>query len=654
MHNRKKSNTTEQMNNKKNGDKKKGDDKRKIIKKGNAGDMSSDDSSVDSKGNIRDLIDYEMEDEFLKVYEGDDSTYVPSDEELSQKKLKKRKSISSSDDESGFSDEGDNSETFSRYFKHRAFIGSDMEDDEDDEDDDEDNDDADGEDEEEDGDEDDDEDDDDADGEDDDDADGEDEEDDDDDEDYEDDKQQIYNLRRGSKNKVFESSPGSFVIKFAPDIEEPLSLEPKRHNMKKESKIVNKFYELLTAPVDDNDIDAQIDQFKALSDEKQQVLVDALEKRPVNTNSSINLMLRILQLNVSQDVKSMILSKYNSLQSMDPSTGEYFKLRNWIEKAASVPFGVCQETPVKIEDGSEKCTEFMMNAKKCLDDAIYGQEEPKLQILQYISSKISNPNRRGMNLLLVGRPGIGKTTLVKNGIAPALQHPFQFISLGGDSDAATYNGHQLVYESSSCGKIVDSLIQAKSMSPILLFDEVDKISDTPKGEEVKNILIHLTDPAAHSDFEDKYLSGIPIDLSKVMFIFSANDITQIDKILLDRLIVIELQGYDIKQKLTIAEKYMLPNALNDINLVGQITFSNDILKYIIEEYANEEAGVRELKRCIEQIVQKINMLRMYNTKDLPFHIANFSLPFILKKEHVDLFLKKKNSSRDKPPFGMYV
>ena len=191
------------------------------------------------------------------------------------------------------------------------------------------------------------------------------------------------------------------------------------------------------------------------------------------------------------------------------------------------------------------------------------------------------------------------------------------------------------------------------MSTVLMFDEVDKISQTPKGEEIMNLLIHLTDPVQNSEFEDKYLAGIPIDLSKVMFVFSANDITKIDRVLLDRMVVITLKGYDLKQKTTIAEQYLLPDALNEVNLMEKVAISKEILTKVIEDYASEEKGVRELKRSIEQITQKINMLRMYNSPDLPFYIKDFALPFIVKKEHVPLVMKKKEVT-DLPPYGMYT
>jgi len=464
-----------------------------------------------------------------------------------------------------------------------------------------------------------------------------------DDEDYDDDDDDYYDDdgRKGAEISISFSSGGQ---------DAPNKMVPVRHNMKKESEHVRKFVKLVTEPLDSGGIDEQIDHFKSLPEPKQAEMLKALE-RPASAQE--NIMFKILGMNVPQSIKSVILGKYQMIQNMDPSSGEYFKHRAWLEKATALPLGAYKEMPVKLEDGTDACSAFMERARKCMSTAISGQDESKLQILQFIASKIANPTASGMSLLLVGPPGIGKTSLIKNGIAAALDYPFQFISLGGDSDASTYTGHQLVYEGSHAGKIVNSLISAKSMSMVMMFDELDKISATPKGEEIQNLLVHMTDAVQNCEFEDKYLTGIPLDLSRVMFAFSANDITKIDKVLLDRMVVINLKGYEKKEKTDIAENYIIPGALKSVNLDEKVAISKEIIEHIITEYANEEAGVRELKRCIEQIVQKINMLRIFNTKDLPFHIPDFTLPFVLKRGHVDLFLKKKDKGLDVSAMRMY-
>ena len=452
-----------------------------------------------------------------------------------------------------------------------------------------------------------------------------------------------------------EGSPRKMILNFGfggAAEEEDTRMVPKRYKIKKESEDVQKFFKLMTEPIETETIDDHIDQFKALKDEERKRMLTALENRPKVKEQPV--MFKILNMQTTPEIQAQLLAKYNNLQALDPGSGEYYKMRNWLEKATSLPLGIRKQMPVKVGDGADVCSAFMTRARRCLDEAIFGQQEAKLQILQFIAGKITNPQANGMSLLLIGPPGIGKTSLIKQGIAKALDWPFQFISLGGDSDASTFNGHQMVYEGSHCGKIVNSLVAAKSMSMVLMFDELDKVSNTAKGEEIQNLLVHLTDSAQNSDFEDKYLSGIPLDLSQSMFVFSANDINKIDRILLDRFTVIHLEGYGPKEKLEIAEKFLLPGALKQVDLAERVGIPKDIVSHVLETYAKEEKGVRELKRCMEQIAQKLNMLRLFNSPDLPFYIKDFSLPFILKKEHVDKFLKERKSSEDISHLKMYT
>ena len=576
--------------------------KKPMSKKRGGGAQGDDDESVDSHGNIRGLLAYEDEESWDEEEEDTPSDLTRKSERErrmlstrnskkkadSQKKKKAAQKVVESDDSS--SEEEVVPRKRRGFAPKRRLVKEEEEDEEDDEEEDED------------------------------------EEEDDEDYDEEDEEDERH---------------AGLLISFDTGEQSENRMIPKRHNMKKETANVKKFVELVTKPHVEGGIDEQIDEFKRLSAEKQTELLLTLDRKVTAESKSQSMMFRILDMKLTPETQSMVLAKYNALQTMDPGSGEYFKQRAWLEKFASIPLGVYKEIPVKISDGTDTCGAFMERARKYLGEAIYGQNEAKIQILQFIASKISNPDGRGLSLLLAGPPGIGKTSLIKNGVAKALQWPFQFISLGGDSDASSYVGHQVVYEGSHCGKIVNSVIGAKSMSMVLMFDELDKISATAKGEEIQNLLVHLTDPVQNADFEDKYLSGIPIDLSKVLFTFSANDLSRIDRVLMDRMVVIELNGYSTKEKLTIAESFLLPSALKEVNLDEKVHISHEVLEHIISGYAGEEKGVRELKRSIEGIVQKINMLRIFNTKDLPFHIPDFHLPFMVKKSHVDLFLKKK-------------
>jgi ATP-dependent Lon protease len=139
-----------------------------------------------------------------------------------------------------------------------------------------------------------------------------------------------------------------------------------------------------------------------------------------------------------------------------------------------------------------------------------------------------------------------------------------------------------------------------------------------------------------------------------MFVFSANDITKIDKVLLDRFLVVQLEGYGPKEKTEIAERFLLPSALKDVGLAEKVGIPKEVVLHVMDTYAKEEKGVRELKRCMEQIAQKLNMLRLFNSPDLPFYIKDFALPYILKKEHVDKFLKDRTAKQDQSFMKMYT
>jgi ATP-dependent Lon protease len=266
-----------------------------------------------------------------------------------------------------------------------------------------------------------------------------------------------------------------------------------------------------------------------------------------------------------------------------------------------------------ISENLHQITDYINNVKDTLDKSVFGHDKAKKQIERIIGQWINGDMNSNTSHILgfEGNPGIGKTTLAK-GLASCLKdengisRPFSLIALGGDSNASTLLGHSYTYVGSNYGSIVQILIDSKCMNPIILFDEVDKISKTEHGREITGVLTHLLDTTQNNCFQDKYFSGIDLDLSKALFILSYNDVESIDKILLDRIHRIKFDSLSIEDKIIISKKHLLPELYKQIGLEDMIIFEDDVLKFIIEEYTLEP-GVRKLKEKLFEIVGDINL-----------------------------------------------
>jgi ATP-dependent Lon protease len=250
------------------------------------------------------------------------------------------------------------------------------------------------------------------------------------------------------------------------------------------------------------------------------------------------------------------------------------------------------------------------------------------------------------------------TSLVKEGISKILNREFAFVPLGGATDSSYLEGHSYTYEGSTWGKIVDILIHSKSMNPIIYFDELDKISETPKGEEIIGILTHLTDTTQNSQFHDKYFAEIDFDLSKCLFIFSYNDPLKVNPILLDRMYKIKTSGYQVKDKIVIAQQYLIPKIRYEVNFKeGDIIILDATLTYIIDNYTDKEDGVRNLKRCIEIIYKKLNLYRLVKPGTTLFDKEQalvVEFPFTVTNDVVNNLIKKDESSLNRAAINMYL
>jgi ATP-dependent Lon protease len=415
----------------------------------------------------------------------------------------------------------------------------------------------------------------------------------------------------------------------------------------------------------------ELDHFLQSPESERLDIVNSLTYIKSECTSDRPYKFRILTSKMENYAKNIAIYRANQLQESEPGTGDYYKVKNWLDTVMAIPWGEYRNLQVARPD----VPGYLANARSTMDRVIYGQNETKDVIIQIISKMIANPGKSGNVFAVYGPPGVGKTTIIKDGMSKALGLPFAFLSLGGATDSSFLDGHGYTYEGSTPGKIVDMLKKTKCMNPIFYFDELDKVSDTRKGEEVANLLIHLTDPSQNTLFQDKYLGNINIDLSKAIFVFSFNDITKVNPILLDRMELIYVNGFTPTEKLTITREYLLPELLATYCLHGSdgsgnpdVVFTDDNLTYIInyDGLATHEQGVRQIKRRLEKVCSQLNIVKLTSTgPPAPSHkihsvvdgiqeLKDCNWPLHISNQLIDKMLKNKGhmlSSR--PPLGMY-
>ena len=404
----------------------------------------------------------------------------------------------------------------------------------------------------------------------------------------------------------------------------------------------------------------EMDYFKKKLSNKEQLKI-MKDLNEINSHIHIEkpYRLSILQSKMPPKFKAIAMQKLNALKSMDPSDPEYHKIKNWVDNFMKIPFGVYKNLSVSMDDGPDACSEFLENAQKTLDECTYGLDDAKIQVMQMLGQWMSNPSAMGTSIAINGPMGSGKTTLVKEGISKILGREFAFIALGGAGDGSFLEGHSYTYEGSIWGRIVQILIDSKCMNPVIYFDELDKISDSARGQEIVGILTHLTDTTQNSQFHDKYFSEIDFDLSKCLFIFSYNDENLVNPILKDRMYRIQTKGYDSKEKTVIAKNYLLPKIQEQVNFKeSDIIVPDDTIQYIIstQGFTKNEDGVRNLKRCLEIIYTKLNLFRLVKPENNIFSKKidiKVEFPFTVLRKHADILLKN-DENQNQSLLAMYV
>ncbi len=436
--------------------------------------------------------------------------------------------------------------------------------------------------------------------------------------------------------------------------------------------------------------------FKIKLDETEAIVNNEEENLIKNHMGDLSYERRINMLKVPDSIKDKAIEK---LKSMKGNFQGDNKAQSWLDGFLKIPFGIYKENHLmnykknqikKLNDNfnetlyschqitnyinsnydendnvrkdwdkytMEKSNYLKMVHKK-LDEAVYGHKEAKLQ-LERLFAQWLNGETKGAVIGLCGPPGTGKTSLAKNGLSKCLidddnkNRPFGFLPIGGSTNGSTLVGHNFTYVGSTWGRIVDVLITTQCMNPIIFIDEVDKISNTDYGKEITAVLTHLTDATQNDNFEDKYFSGIPLDLSKALIVFSFNDASLIDPILRDRITIIETKPYTLPEKIHIITNYMLPEVLKEVGFNKDEVIINDaVIKYIIETYTNE-AGVRKIKEKIVEIIRDINLKYIHRNE---YH-NNIILPFNVDINYVDDIFKLKpkmriNKTHNEPMIGL--
>jgi ATP-dependent Lon protease len=383
------------------------------------------------------------------------------------------------------------------------------------------------------------------------------------------------NLRITDKQKVLESTEVSARLNFVCDIlakeMEVLELERKINiRVRKQMEKTQKDYYLR-------------EQMKAIQKE--------LGEKDERSSEVEELRDRIRKAKLPPEALEKINKEVERLEKMPPATAEAVVVRNYLDWALSLPWSV--ETRDRLD---------LDTAERILDEDHYGLEKPKERIMEYLAIRKLAKKMKGPILCLVGPPGVGKTSLGKS-VARSLGRKFVRMSLGGVRDEAEIRGHRRTYVGSMPGRVLNSIKQAGSRNPVFLLDEIDKMTTDFRGDP-SSALLEVLDPEQNNTFSDHYLE-MPFDLSKVMFITTANSMYNIPRPLLDRMEVIEIPGYTEEDKLNIALGYLVPKQLKEHGLkTSNITFSEAALRKIIREYTRE-AGVRSLERQVASICRKV-------------------------------------------------
>ena len=348
-----------------------------------------------------------------------------------------------------------------------------------------------------------------------------------------------------------------------------------------------------------------------------------------------NLKNQILILDAPDHIKGIIYGQYLEMMEHEAGSQAYNSIREEIEWSVRLPHNRSHDFLNLGDLTKKKLNNYYIDFLDKMDQELYGMKNIKMRMLHIINDRITSGNACGRNIAITGPPGTGKTAIGK-ALAKVLDVPFEKISVGGMEDASILKGSDRVWNSASPSIVLQILARMKSSSGIVMFDEVDKLGETPKGKEVQYALLHISDYVHNKEFRDNYLNKYPHDFSKILFIYNMNTPDTLDPAFRNRLDIVETQPYTTQEKMEIARHYVLPRSLIKIGLEPDLVTLNTKAANKLVMGTREDLGARSIEKAMNSMVGKINMYNSIllpdgttGSIDLGYVIPNFKFPLVI-------------------------
>lgn len=373
-------------------------------------------------------------------------------------------------------------------------------------------------------------------------------------------------------------------------------------------------------------------QIKNMVYEKYSMLkkLNPVMREKIKNEDENNLCELILNSNHTDEIKLLLYKKYkrhhDNIKNSNLSD-ESFKIIEWIQTVIDLPTTVGVTSQLSPNDKLTK----LWNHLNCKVTGLYGVKE---KIMETMSVMMCNPNAKGKVIALVGPPGVGKTAIA-NTIAEAMELPFDHISFGSIKDPTILTGHSSTYIGATTGIFTKILLKSKRLDTVVLLDEIDKISQSAEGVSISSVLYHVLDKTQNSTFKDMYMPEIPIDLSRMIFILSANSLDTIDPLIVNRMTTIKLDGYKLEEKINIAYDHIFPKIRSATSFNnGDITIKKKELQYLIENKTDNSEGMRDVEKKIEKLCERI-LLKSLTDINFSYDCDQIKFPLVITKKIID-------------------